>query len=328
MITLHVGASKCGSSAIQAALSANPCLEDEAGKDVIYAAIRKHGELITGANIAPDPVRGYVSSTPVENIQKLDDVQFGRLKTQLKRFRKAHLVLSQESWFLSAGTWGEMLERLDIEVNVVVYVRPQPLVLNSGWWQWGAWEDTPLDAWVRRRLPRAFWARHVLRWSALPRVRNTTVRLLPRDVVSDFLSVLRCRPLPGSADVQVNAGLPKEVLRLYQRNRILRRHKDDSEIDFALSKALTKKGGAPWVLSEATIEHVLRSSREDNLALLDVLDDESRATMKEDASWWDVDAYSGKQLESWEIQTPDTKELEQLCVDMARAIHRIMRGSE
>lgn len=322
MITLHVGAPKCGSSAIQTALTANPCLVDKDGNKVTYGVIKKGGEFYAGRDVVANPVRGYLSSTAPKGILRLDASKMASLAQRIAACRHQHLVISQESWFIAYEDAGEVIRRLGLEADVVIYVRPQPLVLNSGWWQWGAWDQKPLDKWIAKRLPRTIWTHYVEKWQSLPGVREVIVRPVPRDVVSDFLSVLNCPPL-ARGETRANAGLPKEILRLYQRNPQLRPHKDASEIDFALSRALNLPGSAPWVLRPEMVQGILDKSRQSNLALLGLMDEECREAVKNDPLWWDAEAYADRKPEPWEPTPPDPAELERLCAEMAAAIHRL-----
>lgn len=322
MITLHVGAPKCGSSAIQTALTANPCLVDKDGNKVVYGAIKKGGEFYAGRDVVANPVRGYLSSTALKYILRFDPDHAASIAQSIAGYRQHHLVMSQEKWLTAHADAAKVIELLGLTADVVIYVRPQPLVLNSGWWQWGAWDQKPLPKWISNTLPQMLWAHHAEQWKALPGVRKVIVRPVPRDVVSDFLSVLNCPPLAGG-ETRANAGLPKEILRLYQRNPHLRPHKDASEIDFALSRALNLPGSAPWVLRPEMVQGILEKSRQSNLALLGLMDEECREAVKSDPLWWDAEAYADRKPEPWKPTPPDPAELERLCVEMANAVYEL-----
>jgi hypothetical protein len=103
----------------------------------------------------------------------------------------------------------------------------------------------------------------------------------------------------------------------------LRPSPHDSEIDFVLSKYLKLDGKAPWVIDPALARRIVDAVKEDNLALMRMLDPESAESMRLDSRWWDADAFSDRAVEPWQPMAPNPEELEQLCAGLMAALHSI-----
>lgn len=326
-IVLHVGASKCGSSALQAAFSESPLLTGRNGRTLAYAAVLGGARLLTGQRLSRKMgVRGRRTSVGVEQIANFNDDQMSRIRSELNRISADVVVLSNEGWIGGSKGFRQILPRLGIEPHVVIYVRPQVSWLNSSWWQWGAWSDVDLKTWVDRRLPYTHWARTVDIWRSLPGVSSVTVRLFPKDIVADFCSVVRIDGLDRSVFSDANRGLPASVLRLYQRNRCLRPEPHRSAIDSVIARHVRITGATPWVMTSELTDLAISSCRQSNLELLELLDAESAEQMQNDPEWWDASAFAHKELEPWEPQAPDPSSLEELCVELTKALYKLEVG--
>lgn len=317
-IVLHIGASKCGSSALQTALTAAPVIENQAGARLSYAVIRS-GELFIGSEVQVGGL-GYASSNNTEMLNRLSDATLARMGQRLRETDADKVVLSCEGWFTASTLFRErLLPALGIAPQVLAYVRPQIDYLNAAWWQWGAWQDGhPFDDWLYGRIKLAQWARTLMGWKEFAPV---IVRPLPKDVVTDFFGIMGFEsPVAGKA--VVNRGLPEAVLRLYQRNRLLRPSSHASQMDFVLSQSLNLPGGTPWVITQDTAAWAIEKARQDNLRLLSLLDDETRVAMEADLRWWSADAYRDKVVKEHGAVPPDLEELTGLYVELAKAALR------
>ena len=193
-IILHIGASKCGSSAIQMALTASPSIERKDGSYINYAVFNAGaGKIVDKLDLKKScGIQGFRSSP---NANRMLAGSLGDIRRRLKAY-KTDLLFSSEGWLFQPRQWSEILHFLDVDVSIVVYVRPQVPVLNSAWWQWGAWSDQNFDDWMEHRLNASLWGARVKRWADLKCVKSVTVRPVPEEVVADFYEHVLDAPKP------------------------------------------------------------------------------------------------------------------------------------
>lgn len=315
-ITLHIGASKCGSSALQSALTAYPTVYNHNGQELNYAVVNTKSKVLdkyhVSCGVGP---HGYKASPSAEQILRLD---LGSLRKQILHY-PTELILSSEGWLFEPKRWEKLLKELGVDAKVIVYVRPQVPVLNSAWWQWGAWSDEEFDGWMANRLKASLWGERVKRWASIKGISDLIVRPVPSDIVKDFYSTVLNAVEPENVS-RPNTSLPATVLRLFQRNRSLRPSIHDSKIDFILSNLITCDEPSIWVLNEQWIHKILENTRSDNEALTEFMDSESAACVKKDPRWWHADAFSDKIAENPNPQQIDVVKLERLCVQLAKAV--------
>ncbi len=316
-ITIHVGASKCGSSALQTALSATPTIKRRDGSKINYVAFDATRSCLIDKHTLSKK-RGVYGYTTSPNTKALMKANLRRLRRQIAKY-PSDILFSSEGWLLQHKDWEELLRQFKVSARVIVYVRPQVPVLNSAWWQWGAWTGQDFDKWMSQRIKATLWAAKIQKWSNIKEVSEIIVRPVPADIVSDFYSTI-LNALPPEAVERPNPSLPGSILRLFQRNRSLRPNAHNSKIDFALSSVLTNSGSTTWVLNEQWIDRIITETRSDNEALLKFMDAESAQNVKNDPRWWRAEAFSDKTAESPDPQPISNEKLEDLCVEMAQAI--------
>ena len=332
---LHIGAGKCGSSALQRFLSMNPVLPLRNGGHLVYAVILHNGDVMTGKQVhrsadgtgmqmerrpitpglllhkgrrlisaavrrnrpvlsgpqvrrrARRTISGYVSSAPLSHISQ-----------NLSNFRVPG-VGKNDVVVLSCEGWRKEFDRLKTQdalaafgqVDALMYVRPQTEYINSAYWQWGAWSDRPFDDWFAGALDDGKWARAAQAWNACDRVNDFAVRVVPDDVVTDFLEFVGAEPsvfenLDGK---RLNSGLSDTILRVMQRHRELRPSSHESYIDFVLEKHFGHLPGKPaWVLSPEHIEAIITRTRSDNETLQTLMSEDQAQAMQADRKWWEV----------------------------------------
>lgn len=303
---LHVGMSKCGSSALQTALTSTPDFISNAGDSIKYIAISDRTlEIFNGIRLIEhaDKIRNYaVSGSNIFKLASSDPSYFSKLKSNLQELRSLHLgkiIISNEGYGLQFELLKKtgILEKLELDCEVIIYIRPQVLWMNSAWWQWGAWENLSLNQFILKRLPSIMWGDLARFWQAVPGVKKVTVRLLRGDVVSDFFSIVGAPPKLGS---EINKGLPARILRLFQRHRELRPTKSSSGIDFLITKNCKfNDPNPPWVLSDTDITFILNNCLPSNRALEYYLEGEQQSLLRNDAAWWSPGHYSTKVAEFW-----------------------------
>ncbi len=291
-ITLHIGASKCGSSALQRFLSHSPTF-DLGSQPLHYVVIDQHGTLLTADAIRQRAARsaaGYASSASFEYVTSENLIALVS-----DACPEGHILLSNEGWLQEAAYCRahSTLAHLEGTLSVLVYVRPQTQFLNSAWWQWGAWARRPTPGkFLQERLPTARWFELISGWRDVPGVDSINVRLLPESIVEDMLGVLGWEGRSGREAVdsgRSNRSLPGDVLRVLQRHAPrLRNHPHASEIDFVLERAFeAHPGRTPWIIDPGQMQQMIDYYREDNERLLELLDAEQQDQMRADIRWWE-----------------------------------------
>jgi hypothetical protein len=295
LLTLHVGSGKCGSTAIRGALTRHPVIPLAAG-EATYVVVDRSGRVASGPEVAPGPLGRPRKSATMAELAALPP---GRLEAVRSRLlATSRPVMSSEHWLGTPEPGREVLGRLGLAARIVAYVRPQVDYVNAAFWQWDAWDGTTREQWMRRRITRSRWHERVMRWRAIPEVERVTVRLLPGDVVTDFLGLLGAAPGAIPAQPRINQSLPGTLLRALQDRPALRAA-HASELAWVLPELLegADPAPAPWLLTPADVARIQSEQRAGNERLLDLLDEEDAARMRADRRWWDAEAYAGRAVE-------------------------------
>ncbi len=298
---IHVGASKCGSSALQRALSASSGLS-LAGKPAKYVASKANGTLLHDDALhrfAEQNIFGYAAFLGVDQIAGLDQKRKMLVGSRLRALaRKYTVILSREGWLTRPELFSStrILERWGIDAKVVIYVRPPANWINSAWWQWGAWAGRDFDRWLGKALEVPLWHHWVKHWEHVPGVREVEVRLSGTNIVEDFS---RAFEVTGLANRYHNQGLSPSILRLYQIDRELRPDSHDSRMDFFISQHLGLRSvSSPWILDRARLERVIEETRDSAERLVTHMRPDQRDEWLSDPRVWDPDAFENKIVES------------------------------
>jgi hypothetical protein len=329
---LHVGWEKCGSSALQRALSSTPSWSTACG-ECAYAAFDQAGALITGNKLslsAAATSEGYIC-TAKSFPKRSSDI------ASLNELLKSHsVVLSREGWCRRASRFvqSSYYAQFNAPVVVVAYIRPQIDLLNSSWWQWWCYRpryESPLD-WLDRNGHEHFdYYRHLCEWKSLPGAEQLHVRLLPKDVAPDFLQLTGYRQSPQAAVRKMtpdNATLPLPVIRsvrhLIQRGAV--KYKSVSSVTFRLKDLWGPHDMKPWAVTKQTAARLLKALRESNEKLLSLLDEDSAKAMQADPRWWTAEAYDDHFSHVSQLTQAASFEQEgsQACLDQA-ILHIITR---
>ena len=242
-IVLHVGAPKCGSSALQAALSARPVLSLPDGGQLRYLARGSglRGDALSGPRLqqaAEAAVHGYLNwpgrtreMTPHRYHATLDRAVRGAVRGGGDTVP----LMSNEGWIGRATEFASHLpEWFDGRTRVDVFAAARPPLewLNAAYWQWGVWTGRSIDDWLEREVMPYRLGSDLQDWAALPGVR-LHLALTP-DVVADFSE--RFGVAVSSDPTRRNAALPPAMVGFLIRNRRFRRTAHDSAVDFVLQR--------------------------------------------------------------------------------------------
>ncbi|MCC5975471.1 MAG: hypothetical protein JJT81_15675 [Rubellimicrobium sp.] len=317
VLTLHVGAAKCGSSALQAGLTRSPLIASADGAAFTYTVVDHKGRVLKGNELVPDPVYGYRATVDAVHLAEFGRRTHAEIRRDLSQVSGP--VLSNEGLLASAPLAARFLEQLDLPVEVIAYMRPQVDFVNSAWWQWGAWSGIEMREQLRRLIRLCDYNMHIGRWESIPQVRKITLRLLPSDILADFHACLGAPP-PRDRP-RVNASLPGAILRLAQRHPDLHRRLGP-ELDFVLARRMSFEGlsGTPWILSAAYVQRIIERHRAGNTALMARLDPDQAAAMAADPRWWDTAAYAGRTAKSAGPLNTPRDEMDRLAIRLIEAL--------
>ena len=328
-VLLHIGMGKSGSSALQKFLSMSPekYLVKESPYDKIqYIAINRYGKIYSGeelkylSKITP---HGYSKSADMQYLHKLDEENVIKLKKILQQVSKGGKVLpvlSSEDWHLKAKKFSahKLFHRLDIAPSAICYVRNPVELINSAWWQWHAWSSIPFNKFIHMWIEKFKILPESLEyWNTICKG-NLTVVALPSDIISDFCKRVGISDIPDQM-IKNNVSLPAEVLRFYQRFPDLRSSLG-STLDFILTKHISFNETyhkTPWVLSNKTIEKILKETNPAIKQIAKMFDSDSLYRYENDAKWHSVEAFSNKKYSSptYSSNMLDKEMLEQMLYD-------------
>jgi hypothetical protein len=205
-LIIHIGAGKCGSSAIQAYLGANA------------AALRAQGVLIPGldlttnARISGQQINFFVNLLDAPQLANLPHLpqqpirsdaalivrrRLGILKEEMVKSNLHTLIISAENLSgLHAYSRLFSEEKAHFEVHIVAYIRRQDEYLSSSWGQWYVKAYKNIDEYLSARVPfDGDWHATLAPWLRDFGRDRVHVRVFDRrsmhngDVVDDFLRV-------------------------------------------------------------------------------------------------------------------------------------------
>jgi len=324
---LHIGAGKCGSSALQEYLSQSIDLKDSQNNRAVYGVLRPDGTIITRnvvSELALKSVFQYASSPNLKNIKGPDAA--AKSLASLEKIDADTLILSSEGWINDPEAAAEKLSWLSkYDVEIVVYVRPPVLWLNSAWWQWGAWSNVDFDQWINSSESMTYWAVFLKRWENLPFINKMSVRLLPKNIVADFLTLTDLHEnstTNSNSETISNVSLPGSVLRVYQKYRELRPSPHESNIDFSLSRRLSGIKQSPdWVINSEKIEAIISNTNVHNEKLKGYFDTTQLASFNSDSRWWSADAFQTQAAISSERKITED-EMQEIVVQSFHSLHQ------
>lgn len=237
---LHIGAPKCGSSALQTALSLTPDLRSADGQRYRYTAAKwgagtwwvlEGNTLVEGARLSP---YGY-ASWPNLGPQHDSNTIFAAIHQVLaKGRRRGHIpILSNEGWINHAPAFAAALaEWGNPPVDVVAFLRPPVDWVNAAFWQWGVWHQPDLDKWIARSNMHYSFADDLKAWATIPNLR-LTVRSQKPNVVAKFAGFY---DLPLEPEYQTNMASPAILTGVLLRNRTFRPTGHEGAIEFLVQR--------------------------------------------------------------------------------------------
>lgn len=295
---LHVGASKCGSSALQSSLSLSPTLLHPDGRQFQYVCAREESGLLASEAIqkrATRSIYGYVASHPFKQ-DNLGPLLKSQMNQAIRERPADGLILSSEAWV----DWSLYFEKFvfdqqqNLETEVLMFIRPPLDWINSAWWQWGAWSGQSFQDWLPKRRRSVNWLQFHTWWRENPYVSKVHLHTTAEDVTETFSQVTG---LPLAKAPRANVTGDAALLRMMQRHPFLRRGVHQSWVEFFYARhAPGPRDPAPWVVPMEFGATLLAHHRENQKRLLDLIDPEVATAIENDPRWWDITAYEEREV--------------------------------
>ncbi len=315
-VLMHIGLGKCGSSALQTALSKNTVqkLESKKYNNARYIAIDSSGYVFEGEDLAREAEsqpQKYLISTDLHVLDSWTDDTYEHIKKRIADISnngKDLIVISNEGWYLQSEQFKhyKVFEKLGIKVSAVCYIRNIVELVNSSWWQWGAWESD-LDNFLKMSTAHMkTFPEELIKWQNLIGEECLSVKEVPSDIVSGFAEYTGAKGLINNAN-RNNTSLPGEILRFYQMHKELRPSMHASQIDFILTNVFNFDNTyekTPWVLNKDQIQTIIDDSRESNLKVISMLDPDSKQDVLSNPRWWKVSAFAEKKISTSACDKP------------------------
>lgn len=290
---LHLGAPKCGSSALQTALSLQPALVDGAGRRHVYLAPPEtdpEAPVLTGRKLtvaAGRGSRGYVNWPAAPGVETRSAQGYWRhLDATLGKARASDTVpiMSNEGWIAQAAAFSQALPGRLEGMVAAAFVRPPVDWLNAAYWQWGVWSGISIDQWIAGAGKRYRPGRWLADWAALPGLR-LVVRPSGGDVVASFAEAF---DLDLVARSRANTAAPPALIGLMLRHRRFRPDPHMPAVEFIFGRwCRVAQTGADrlWAIRPHHLEQIAAATRADvDLLLTSVLSAEAEA-LSADPAW-------------------------------------------
>jgi hypothetical protein len=322
---LHIGAPKCGSSALQTALSATPDLVDGQGRAYRYTAFlpaAAGGRMLTGRGLSTAARLSAYGYASWPNLAKAEAPAgfwqaFGRTVDPARRAGPVP-ILSNEGWIAHAAQFaGQLPDRPGggLRADVVAFVRPPLEWLNAAYWQWGIWGGLDFNTWVMRPAARYRLGAQIEAWSKLPGIR-LTVKSARQDVVGAFADRFGLE-LHGRVS---NSSPSPALIGFLQRNRRFRPTAHSAAVEFVFQRWCRIATPARlWGFKPRQVQELRAGFHADVDRLMRAIAPADAAALQTDPRWTKTAEYHDR-IQGSMPGFDDREELAALCVALADGV--------
>ena len=191
--TIHVGANKTGSSAIQRFVQINRELLGDRG----YAVPDRNLEWTN--QVSGEHVFAFEKLMSGPRVSDNILTVFDRLASDAPTAKTILLSAENLSNLGKAEAFGKAAEKY--RLKIILYIRRQDEMLTSSWQQWHSKSESDFDAWLLRGIRTiGHWERVINGWESVAGTEALSIRVFERDsflngdIQSDFLSTLGLDP--------------------------------------------------------------------------------------------------------------------------------------
>jgi hypothetical protein len=295
-IILHVGAPKCGSSALQTALTMTPDLRDGAGRRFKYTSCFRMGpawQLLYGQDVQLAGKKSKYGYGSWPNLKK--DVNPAPIFQALQKawrggLRKGYVpIASCEGWINHPDAFAHHLaEWGHPPVDVIAFLRPPLDWVNSAYWQWAVWHAPRIDSWLGRGNLHYRFGLDLEAWSKIPNVRLHIRRPQP-DVVQKFSEIYGVTlPSAGSP----NSSSPPSLIGFLLRNRRFRPSGHDSSVEFIFQRWCPPVPGPKlWAIRAPHVKRLRKEAQRNVDAVMNLVSEAERQDLLCDPKWMQEKPY-------------------------------------
>ncbi len=341
----HIGGPKCASSSIQQWLTANNILLQNDKAKAYYIPVRESGELLLGHEIKNrrQDLSLYLDSSQLLGAKLVGNGVFfeQQVNKLCKRAGKdASLIFSSEGFCYSSPVLInriiEEFKQYDPELQSYAFfiIRPQVEWLNSGYFQWFAFnDDANLDKILDEVLDPAVgptWLDFIKSWKENVPLDDFIIRPLSKNIMQEFCQWLDVS-LPNQEQDTNNQSLGDNLIRFIIHNQqALDRKIHTPDIDFLFEQLFahdTKiNGKKPFIWNKDEIKKIIEHFRPINAEMLQYLDEHTQQTIVNNPKWWDADAYDHLLNNSYHSHQ-NLEDVNNLAVALSREVLRLTQKS-